>query len=388
MKICKKLFSALLAVCILFSTATSALAVVGPDPSDSASAWAKDDVRAAIDHQLVPLELQRNYQTDITRGEFAKTALYFLCVLYDYPEFWADGISGKTVVKDFVCDYLEQAREDGTPRYLMEDFLGQVPEALREEMEQRGWQELLSVMTPFEESGEDFFFIHAAYVLGIVNGRDDGTFGPDDPITRQEAAAMLTRTNQLYNPEAAELEMDKIHTEYTDQDQIGPWAQSAVDIMTYYKIMNGTGEGAFSPLSHYTREQCIVTFERLLQSAPANLTEESDPSFSPLDARLKAVYDEPGNVLKRWDTDDAVIITDRYHMITPHGGYPVSAHIHVLYRSGNREDIFISLYPYDWSPGISLSEDQQYVYYSQQGETDERKSYRINIKTGEIEEIS
>lgn len=39
-----------------------------------------------------------------------------------------------------------------------------------------------------------------ASVVGIVGGYSDGTFGPDDAVTREQLAAMLMRFVELYNP--------------------------------------------------------------------------------------------------------------------------------------------------------------------------------------------
>ena len=41
-----------------------------------------------------------------------------------------------------------------------------------------------------------------ASALGIVQGRGDGTFGPDGLITRQEAAVMAARTYLAYSGQA------------------------------------------------------------------------------------------------------------------------------------------------------------------------------------------
>ncbi|MBQ8540585.1 MAG: S-layer homology domain-containing protein [Clostridia bacterium] len=38
--------------------------------------------------------------------------------------------------------------------------------------------------------------INQAAEEGVVNGREDGTFGPDEPITRAEAVAMIMRARE------------------------------------------------------------------------------------------------------------------------------------------------------------------------------------------------
>ena len=105
----------------------------------------------------------------------------------------------------------------------------------------------------------------AANALGIVNGYGNGTFGPENPITRQEAAAILARTASVLGlpSKAADISM------FTDLPQIGEWARDSVAICKELGVMNGTSETTFSPRSPYTREQCIVTIKRLFEAAQA-----------------------------------------------------------------------------------------------------------------------
>ena len=49
------------------------------------SAWAKSEVENAIETGFVPLSFRDNYKRNITRGEFAKLAMFFLSVQYGYP---------------------------------------------------------------------------------------------------------------------------------------------------------------------------------------------------------------------------------------------------------------------------------------------------------------
>ncbi len=104
----------------------------------------------------------------------------------------------------------------------------------------------------------------AAAALGIVNGREDGTFGTGT-VTRQEAAAMLSRLAQCLGYTASGTAVN-----FTDTTTLATWAQqgiSAVSAITdptnNKRVMNGTSSTAFSPLSYYTREQAYMTMVRL-----------------------------------------------------------------------------------------------------------------------------
>ena len=104
----------------------------------------------------------------------------------------------------------------------------------------------------------------AAYQLGIVKGTSATTFNPNVTITRQEAAVMLARTARVMGLSA------KNGMSFADADQIADWAKEDVsfvsgltDTVSGSKVMNGTGNGNFSPRSFYTREQAYVTALRL-----------------------------------------------------------------------------------------------------------------------------
>ncbi len=107
-----------------------------------------------------------------------------------------------------------------------------------------------------------------AAALGIVNGRTSNTFAPDKPITRQEAAAMLSRLADCmgYSNTAEKLE-------FTDTKSLAGWAQEGIakvsgitDPTNSKRVMNGTGSNKFSPFGTYTREQAYMTISRLFHA--------------------------------------------------------------------------------------------------------------------------
>ncbi len=104
----------------------------------------------------------------------------------------------------------------------------------------------------------------AAYALGIVKGTSETTFNPWGEITRQEAATMLARTGRLLGVQAGQ------GADFADADTFPNWAaegigyvSGVVDPYNGKKVMEGTGNGNFSPLEPYTQEQAIITALRL-----------------------------------------------------------------------------------------------------------------------------
>lgn len=102
-----------------------------------------------------------------------------------------------------------------------------------------------------------------AAARGIANGYPDGTFKPDNPVTRAEFAVMLMGV-MPYDGSGAALS-------FTDADEIGPWARQAIAGAVQSGIVAGYGDGSFRPHAAITRAEMAVMIARALQ-----LPSESD----------------------------------------------------------------------------------------------------------------
>ena len=176
-----------------------------PPPSDGQalaglSPWAVAPVENAIASDLVPQNLQSNFSQATTRAEFAALAV----ALYENLR---GEITGRTTFAD-TTDVNAQK---------------------------------------------------AAYI-GVVSGMGNNRFAPNDTLTREQAAAMLSRlANALGQPIAGSAPT------FADNAQISGWATQYVGQMQASGIMGGVGNNQFAPGGSYTREQSIVTIMRLFE---------------------------------------------------------------------------------------------------------------------------
>lgn len=124
-------------------------------------------------------------------------------------------------------------------------------------------------------SDTDDAYVSAAYEMGLINGKGNGIFAPQDGITRQEVAKVLVNTYAAYT----EYEPIRIEDEfqYSDSSEISQWAYEPVMLMREWEVMNGVGDGRFDPLSGCTREQSIMIFLRLYNRIKG---ENASPDFS------------------------------------------------------------------------------------------------------------
>ena len=100
------------------------------------------------------------------------------------------------------------------------------------------------------------------YALGIVNGKSERIFAPNDYITREEAAAILYRMAEFMKKE---IPQSSDISYYNDEKQISDWAADAVYAMRDMGIMEGVSDNEFSPKTTYTIEQSIATMMRLYE---------------------------------------------------------------------------------------------------------------------------
>ena len=103
---------------------------------------------------------------------------------------------------------------------------------------------------PFTDVGAEHPNVAAirwAKAGGVVSGYEDGSFGPEDPITREQIAALLWNDRGREEPGEA--------APYTDRAEVSDWAAGAVEWAYGVRLMQGTPEGAFLPQSNTSRAQ-------------------------------------------------------------------------------------------------------------------------------------
>ncbi|MDR3295574.1 MAG: S-layer homology domain-containing protein [Clostridiales Family XIII bacterium] len=101
---------------------------------------------------------------------------------------------------------------------------------------------------------------------GVAEGAD-GLFRPNDLLTRQEAAAMLTR--YISRVAQAELPAGGAAVRFSDAAEIAPWAQDAVWAMQQSEILNGIenndGTFRFAPSDNATRAEAAKMIAGMLE---------------------------------------------------------------------------------------------------------------------------
>ena len=175
---------------------------VDPLKGITVSNWAKDIVIEAIDANIVPkASLGVDYTKAITRAQFCAIATQ----LYET-------VTGKT----------------------------------------------LTASGSFDDTNDTNVLKMAS--IGVINGYGNGKFGPDDKLTREQAAVILDRlATAIGKP------MTAGKPKFTDTS--ADWSKTGIANCYGSGVMLGTSDTTFSPKANYTIEQSIVTMHRLMEYA-------------------------------------------------------------------------------------------------------------------------
>ncbi|MFC4777830.1 Ig-like domain-containing protein [Paenibacillus sp. GCM10023252] len=107
-------------------------------------------------------------------------------------------------------------------------------------------------------------YIGAASKAGIVQGNPDGTFKPNNTITRQEMAAMMVRAANAAGVNVQLSSTGAYLGKFKDSSRISSWAQTDVAKAVYAGIINGKTTTTFSPATNATRAEAVVMIKRML----------------------------------------------------------------------------------------------------------------------------
>ncbi|CEQ18317.1 S-layer homology domain-containing protein [Paraclostridium sordellii] len=99
--------------------------------------------------------------------------------------------------------------------------------------------------------------IDIAVTNGVANGVSLTEFQPDEPITREQAAKMISNYKKL-----DDTNHDKV-AKYKDMNQVSNWALNSVEGIIELGYMNGYEDNTFRPKNNITRAEAVVTLSRI-----------------------------------------------------------------------------------------------------------------------------
>ena len=132
---------------------------------------------------------------------------------------------------------------------------------------------------PFADVPGDAWYADGVYwarLAGVVGGYSEDQFGPDDPVTREQIAAILWRYAGSPAAESG--------TDFADEGSISAYAAQAVDWARANGIVNGVEDNRFLPQSSATRAQVATILRNYLTM------EEAGEPEAPAGSRVLVAY--------------------------------------------------------------------------------------------------
>jgi hypothetical protein len=115
----------------------------------------------------------------------------------------------------------------------------------------------------YDVSPGDWFYasVENSFKAGIVQGYGDGIFGPGRSITREELAAILVRSFGKQDEVAASISES---TAFTDDAGISAWARGYIVVAVKYGLLKGYPDGSFQPQGNATRAEACTMISNFL----------------------------------------------------------------------------------------------------------------------------
>ena len=98
---------------------------------------------------------------------------------------------------------------------------------------------------------------------GILKGYPDGSFGPNDPVTRQDAMVFLLRAMQAVNRSVPNA-YDSYLSRFPDGASVADYARTAMAAMAQAGVIQGDEQGKLNPTGTLNRAEMAVILHRAL----------------------------------------------------------------------------------------------------------------------------
>lgn len=139
--------------------------------------------------------------------------------------------------------------------------------------------------------------IDIAVSNGVCKGVSSNEFDPDSNITREQVAVMISNYKKINNSN-----LDKLN-QFSDSSNVSSWALNGLEGVLEHGYMNGYPEGDLKPTSPITRAEVVTTLNRTLDSKSEQKTNMSYSSYKNQLSGLGFKYDPSGDKYKFYNNN-------------------------------------------------------------------------------------
>ncbi|HPZ14292.1 MAG TPA: S-layer homology domain-containing protein [Bacillota bacterium] len=117
--------------------------------------------------------------------------------------------------------------------------------------------------------------INTLVKMGVIAGYPDGTFRPEEPVTRAELSKIVARTFG-YAP--------TVDTKFSDME--GHWAEPFVSALDTAEVVTGYPDGTFRPAQNVSRAELAAILSRVAQLGKVGVADASSwtPTYRDVDS--------------------------------------------------------------------------------------------------------
>ncbi len=135
-------------------------------------------------------------------------------------------------------------------------------------------------------SPSDWYYNDVAIAVekGYCNGFPDGTFRPNDPVTREQAAVFISNARGLTaNAQAAD--------SLADAAALPDWAKGAIGAVVGAGFMSGYPDGTFQSGKAFTRAEAVSTLDRVIGNTSYAETSSDQNQATKEETQKPSTYD-------------------------------------------------------------------------------------------------
>ncbi|WP_158301928.1 X2-like carbohydrate binding domain-containing protein [Paenibacillus mesophilus] len=128
--------------------------------------------------------------------------------------------------------------------------------------------------SPFKDvKSSDWFSgaVQTAYANGLIGGFEDGTFRPQESITREQAMVIIAKAMKITQLQSKQgkspQEWTPSTSDFTDRAAIADWATASVEDALKAGLVTGRNGSKLAPKDTVTRAEITVLVQRLLQKS-------------------------------------------------------------------------------------------------------------------------
>ncbi|WFD11114.1 S-layer homology domain-containing protein [Tepidibacter hydrothermalis] len=163
-----------------------------------------------------------------------------------------------------------------------------------------------------DTSSKDWFYedLRKAKAKGYISGYEDNTIRPNNKITRQEVAVIMAK---VLNKQSGNKEY--VSDRFKDSDKIADWSKKSIGALVDSKKMSGYPDGTFGPEKYITRAEAVTVIYKKFKGS----------GYSSSSSRHSSNYDE-----KSKNRDNDVVLDDKGDRLenkTIDGDLTISSHV-------------------------------------------------------------